>query len=246
MNHQSLQILLLSLTFKQHFLKTFRPPHMTAHSPYLSSEFRGGGTESHPQSVWEKIAGGWGRTAEGISDSGWEFRGRKLSINHSVPAFQVHSFLLKYFKQHCFEAHGWLMMTNQWWYRGSFQHDKLELGIGVSLCSVNPLHFPLKYVLLSTFILRHDQWFSCMLVKMYWCPQGGFVFLFFTFCFQWYCTFCFVVVVYTQNRMICLFLISTCHHCEDLWELWTVERWRQRSPKQWLGGLKAWKGQRVG
>lgn len=104
-NHRSLQILLLSLTFKQHFLKTFRPSHMTAHSPYLSSELRGGGTESHLQSVWEEIAGGQGRTAEGISDSGWEFRGRNLSIHHSVPAFQAHSFLLKYFKQHCFEAH---------------------------------------------------------------------------------------------------------------------------------------------
>lgn len=40
-----------------------------------------------------------------LSDSRWEFRGRNLSIHHSVPAFQAHSFLLEYFKQHCFEAH---------------------------------------------------------------------------------------------------------------------------------------------
>ena len=60
------QVLLLSLTFKQHFLKTFRPSHMTAHSPHLSSELRGDGTETHLQPVWEKMAGGRGRTAEAL------------------------------------------------------------------------------------------------------------------------------------------------------------------------------------
>lgn len=92
-----------------------------------------------------------------------------------------------------------------------FHCDTLELGRGVRPTQVNPLHFIMKYILLSTFVFKYDQEFLGIADQTYLCPQGGFIFLFFNFGFQ-YCTFCFVVVFYTQNRTICLFLINTCHH----------------------------------
>lgn len=114
--------------------------------------------------------------AGGISDSEWEFRGRNLKVSHSVSAFQIHFFLPMYFKQHFLKPQ----------HRGigdRFCPDKLELGIGVRLPQVNPLHFTLKYILLNTFVFQCDQWFLSIAGKMRLCPQGGFIFLFFNFGF---------------------------------------------------------------
>lgn len=98
---------MLSLPFQTAFLKTFRLSGMTTQSPELG----GGGREGHLVSLGEGSGSIRDRAADSVSGSGWEFRGRNLNINHSVPELQIPFFLLKNFKQ-LFLSHrtsGWLI-----------------------------------------------------------------------------------------------------------------------------------------